>query len=54
MFDKVDGFIRDFDKTKYLSPFHSEKYKVIFNMLRYIINLIFMERLNLIQMMIHS
>ena len=54
MFDKVDGFIRDFDKTKYFSPFHSENYNVIFNMIRYIISLIFMETSNLIQMMIYS
>ena len=36
MFDKVDGFFRDNNGTKY---FGSEKYSAIFNRIRYLISL---------------
>ena len=40
IFEKVDGYIRKFDGTKYLAFFHSnEKYKRIFAKLRYLIML---------------
>ena len=52
MFDKVDGLIRNFDKTKYFSLFGSEKHNVIFYMTRCIISLIIVETSKLIQMMI--
>ena len=35
--DKVDGFIRDYDGTKYLVLFGPEKYDVIFDKIRYLI-----------------
>ena len=36
--DKVDGFIRKYDKTKYPGLFHSyEKYEIIFERVRYLI-----------------
>ena len=35
MFDKVDGFTRDYNGTKYLSLFGFEKCNVIFNRIRY-------------------
>ena len=40
MFNKVDGFIRDYDGTKYLvALFGSGKYNPIFNRIRYFISL---------------
>ena len=36
-FDKVDGFIRIYDRTRYLVLFGTEKYNAIFNRIRYII-----------------
>ena len=38
MFDKVDGFIRDFDRTRYLVLCGREKHDVIFNRIIYLIN----------------
>ena len=37
MFDKVDGFIGDYDGTKYLVLLHLEKYNPIFDRIRYVI-----------------
>ena len=39
MFDRIDGFIRDFDETKYLVLYGLEKYNVIYDRLRYLIRL---------------
>ena len=39
MFDKVDGFIRDYDGTKYLGLFCPEKYGAFFKLVRYLIGL---------------
>ena len=36
-FDKVDGFIRVYDGTKYLVLFGGEKYDFIYNRIRYLI-----------------
>ena len=36
-FDKVDGFIGDYDGTKYLLLFHLEKYNPILDRIRYVI-----------------
>ena len=38
-FDKIDGFIRIYDGTRYLLLFGSEKYDVIDNRIRYLISL---------------
>ena len=38
-FDKVDGFIRINDGTRYLSLFAPEKYDAIYNRIRYLISL---------------
>ena len=35
-FDKIDGFIRVYDETRYLVLFGPEKYNVIFNRIRYL------------------
>ena len=37
-FDKVDGFIRVYDGTRYLVLFGPEKYDAIFNKIKYIIS----------------
>ena len=37
-FDKIDGFIRVYDGTKYLVLFGPEKYDAIYNRIRYLIN----------------
>ena len=37
MFNKVDEFIRDYNVTKYLALFGSEKYNAIFNGIRYLL-----------------
>ena len=37
MFDKVDGFIGDYDGTKYLVLLHLEKYNPILDRIRYVI-----------------
>ena len=37
MFDKVDGFIRVYDVTRYLALFGAEKYDFIYNRVRYLI-----------------
>ena len=39
MFDKVDGFIRDYNEIKYLVLFGLEKYEVIFDRIRYLMKL---------------
>ena len=36
-FDKIDGFIRFYDKTRYLVLFGSEKYDFIYSRIRYLI-----------------
>ena len=36
-FDKIDGFIRVYDGTRYLVLFGSEKYNFIYNIIRYLI-----------------
>ena len=36
-FDKIDGFIRGYDRTRYLTLFAGEKYDFIHNRIRYII-----------------
>ena len=36
MFGKADGFIKDYNETKYLTLFGSEKYSAIFNRIRYL------------------
>ena len=38
-FDKIDGFIRIYDKTRYLTLFGYEKYDSIYNRIRYLISL---------------
>ena len=37
IFDKVDGFIKEYDGTKYFMLFCPEKYDAIFNRIRYLI-----------------
>ena len=37
-FDKIDGFIRVYDGTKYLVLFGPEKYDAIYNRIRYLIS----------------
>ena len=39
VFDKLDGFIRDYDGTKYLVLFSTEKYDVTFDWDKYLIGL---------------
>ena len=36
-FDKIDGFIRVYDETRYLVLFGAEKYDFIYNRIRYLI-----------------
>ena len=36
-FDKIDGFIRVYDRTRYLVLFGDEKYDFIYNRIRYLI-----------------
>ena len=38
-FDKIDGFIRIYDGTRYLVLFGSEKYDAIYNSIRYLVSL---------------
>ena len=38
-FDKIDGFIRVYDGTRYLVLFGNEKYESIYNRIRYLISL---------------
>ena len=38
-FDKIDGFVRIYDGTRYLTLFGSEKYDAIYNRSRYLISL---------------
>ena len=35
-FDKIDGFIRVYDRTRYLVLFGSEKYDSMYNRVRYL------------------
>ena len=37
-FDKVDGFIKIYDGTKYLVLFGPERYNAIYNRIRYLIS----------------
>ena len=39
VFDKVNGFIEDYNRTKYLVLFDLEKYDVVFDRIRYLIGL---------------
>ena len=39
LFDKVDGFIRDYHGTKYLVLFGLERYGAIYDSIRYIMGL---------------
>ena len=39
MFGKADGFIKDYNETKYLTLFGSEKYSAIFNRIKYLLSL---------------
>ena len=39
LFNKIDGFIRDYDGTKYLALFSLEKYDGIYDRIRYLIGL---------------
>ena len=39
MFDRVDGFIRDYDGTEYLVLFGFEKYNVIYDRIRHLIRI---------------
>ena len=36
-FDKVDGFVRVYDGTRYSALFRPEKYDAIYNRIRYLI-----------------
>ena len=38
-FNKMDGFIRFYDATRYLTLFGSEKYDTIYDKIRYLISL---------------
>ena len=38
-FDKINGFVRDYDGTKYLTLFFPEKYDAISDRIRYFIGL---------------
>ena len=38
-FDKIDGLIRIYDKTRYYTLFGSEKYDAICNRIRYLVSL---------------
>ena len=38
-FDKIDGFIRIYDATRYLTLFGSEKYDAVYNKVRHLVNL---------------
>ena len=38
-FNKIDGFIRVYDGTRYLVLFGSKKYNFIFNRIRYLISI---------------
>ena len=37
-FDKIDGFIKSYNGTRYLALFGSEKYDAIYNRIRYLVN----------------
>ena len=39
MFDKVNGFVRVYDGTKYLVLFGFEKYNAIYDRIRYLIEI---------------
>ena len=38
-FDKIDGFVRNYDGTRYLVLLGPEKYDAIYNIIRYLISL---------------
>ena len=38
-FDKIDGSIKIYDETRYLTLFGSEKYNAIYDKIRYLISL---------------
>ena len=38
-FGKIDGFIRTYDETRYLTLFDSEKYDATYDRIRYLISL---------------
>ena len=38
-FDKIDGFIRNYDGTRYLTLLGSEKYDAIYNRIKYLLSL---------------
>ena len=38
-FDKIDGFTRIYDGTRYLTLFGSENYDAIYNRIRYLISI---------------
>ena len=38
-FDTIDGFIRSYDRTRYLTLFDFEKYDAIYDKIRYLISL---------------
>ena len=38
-FDKVDGYIRDYDGTRYLVLFRAEKYASFYSKIRYLIGI---------------
>ena len=40
IYNKLDGFVRDYDGTKYLVLFDSEKYHAIFDRVIYLVGLI--------------
>ena len=39
IFNKVDGYTKKYDKTKYLALFHSKRFERIFDRIRYLIML---------------
>ena len=38
-FDKIDGFVRNYDGTRYLVLLGPEKYDTIYNIIKYLISL---------------
>ena len=39
IFDKVEGYIKKYDKTRYLALFYSEIFNEVFNRIKYLIRL---------------
>ena len=52
-FDKIDGFIRIYDRTRYLTLFGSEKYDAIYNRIGYLISLTILRKSKLILMIFY-